>query len=39
MLKKILGGIVVAIILVIVAMLIVHFALGINIPYWPFTTF
>jgi len=39
MLKKILGGIGIAIVVIILAMIIIHFAMGINIPYWPFTLF
>jgi len=37
MLKRIIGGIIVAIVVIILAMVIIHFAMGINIPYWPFT--
>jgi len=39
MLKKIIGGIIVAIVVLILSMIVIHFVMGINIPYWPFTTF
>ena len=39
MIKRIIGGILVGIVVIILAMIIIHFVMGINIPYWPFTTF